>query len=135
MIRGLEPLCCQDRRRESGLLSLERRRLRGELPAPPSAHRKDGERLFRRARSDGTRGNGSRLREGSFRADPRRKSVALRAGRRWPGLPREVGDAPSLGTLEVGSDGARSSPLEAKTSLLVAGARRSLPAQTVPGVL
>ena len=47
-------------------------------------------------------------------------------------MPREVGDAPALGTLEVGLDGARSSPLEAKTSLLLAGACRSLPTPTIP---
>jgi len=70
MIRGLEHLCWEDRLRELGLLSLEKRRLRGDLRAAVSAwrgYRKDGEGLCTRGCSDGTRGNGSKLKEGRLR--------------------------------------------------------------------
>jgi len=62
MIRGLEYLSYQDRLRELGLFSLEKRRLRGDLTAAfqylNGAYRKDGEGLFTRMCSDRTRGNG-----------------------------------------------------------------------------
>ena len=70
MIRGLEHLCYEDRLRELGLFSLEKRRLRGDLRAAASAWRgcrKDGEGLFTRVCSGRTRGNGSKLTEGRFR--------------------------------------------------------------------
>jgi len=73
MIQGLEHLSCEDRLRELGLLSLEKRRLRGDLVAAlqylKGAYRKAGKGLFTRAWRDRTRGNGFKLKEGRFRLE------------------------------------------------------------------
>ena len=63
MMRGLEPLCWEERLGELGLVSLGKRRLRGDLTAAcqysKGAYRKDGDRLFRRACCNKTRGDGN----------------------------------------------------------------------------
>jgi len=98
MIRGLEYLSHEDRLRELGLFSLEKKRLWGELLAAfqylKAAYRKDGEGLFTRVCSDRTRGNGSKLKEGRSRLGIRKKFFTMRVVKHWNRLPREAVDVP-----------------------------------------
>jgi len=59
-------------------------------------YKKAGEGLFTRARSDSTRGNGFKLKEGRFKSNIRKKFFTMRVVRHWNRLPRDAVAAPSL---------------------------------------
>ena len=97
MIRGLQNLSYEERWRELGLFSLEKRRdLSVASQYLKGAYKQEGERLFMRVDSDRTRGNGLKLRQGRFRLDIRRKFFTQRVVMHWNRLPKEAVDAPSL---------------------------------------
>ena len=105
MIRGMEHLSYEERLRHLVLFSLEKRRLQGHLTEAfqylKGAYKKDGDRLFSRACSNRTRGNGVKLKEGRFRLDRRKKFFTMKVMKHWNRLSREVVDAPSLETFKV----------------------------------
>jgi len=121
MTRGLEHLAYEDRLRELGLFSLEKRRLQGDLKAafqyPNGACRKAVEGLFIRAGSDRMRGKGFKLEEGRFRLGIGKKFFTVRVVRHWHRLPSEVVDAPSLEVLKTRLDGAVSNLVKKEVSL------------------
>ncbi|KAK4823969.1 LOW QUALITY PROTEIN: hypothetical protein QYF61_008355 [Mycteria americana] len=109
IIRGLEHLSCEERLRELGLFSLEKKRLWGNLIVAfqylKEACKKDGERLFTKAL---TRGKSFKPKESTFRLDIRRKYFKMRVVRQWNRLPSKVMDASSLEMFKVRFDRALS---------------------------
>ena len=111
MLRGLQHLPYKDRLRELGLLSLEKRRLRGDLIAAfqdlQGASKQEGRQLLGRADNSRTRGNGVKLREGRLRLDVRGKLFAMRVGRCWNSCPERLWmPRPSLEVFKARLDGA-----------------------------
>jgi len=67
------------------------------------------------------RGKASGPSEDRFRLDIRKKFFTMRVVRHWHRLPREAVDAPSLAMFKARLDGALSSLVWWKVSLLMAG--------------
>jgi len=108
MVRGTEHLCYNERPRELGLFSLEKRRLQGDCPDfqyLKGACRKDGYRLFTRAWSNTTRGSNFKLKVGRFGLDIRKNLFMMRVVKHWNTLAREVADVSSLEVFKARLDG------------------------------
>ncbi|XP_062838789.1 uncharacterized protein LOC134299554 isoform X1 [Anolis carolinensis] len=109
MIKGLENKPYEERLKELGMFSLQKRRLRGDMIAiykyVRRSHREEGASLFAAALETRTLNNGFKLQERRFHLNIRKNFLTVRAVRQWNSLPRTVVEAPSLEAFKQRLDG------------------------------
>uniref|UniRef100_A0A803TCZ3 Reverse transcriptase domain-containing protein n=1 Tax=Anolis carolinensis TaxID=28377 RepID=A0A803TCZ3_ANOCA len=109
MIKGLENKPYEERFKELGMFSLQKRRLRGDMIAMykyvKGSHREEGASLFSAALHTRTRNNGFKLQERRFHLNIRKNFLTVRAVRQWNSLPGAVVEAPSLQAFKQRLDG------------------------------
>uniref|UniRef100_A0A803T570 Reverse transcriptase domain-containing protein n=1 Tax=Anolis carolinensis TaxID=28377 RepID=A0A803T570_ANOCA len=95
MIKGLENKPYEERLKELGMFSLQKRRLRGDMIAMykyvKGRHREEGASLFSAALQTRTRNNGFKLQERRFHLNIRKIFLTVRAVPQWELSPPDCG--------------------------------------------
>ena len=99
-IRGLETKPYEERLKELGVFSLEKRRQRGDMISPfkhlKGSHSEKGQDLFSVIPECRMCNNGLKLKEVRFWLNIRKNFLTVRAIRQWNQLPRELVSVPIL---------------------------------------